>query len=1431
MNSLTKLPLVQYSGMDYDNVIEDIKNIIQENPQWEENWGQFYESDAGVFLTQIMAYIADHLSIKLDYSINEHFITTASQDSNKLKILKLIGYNPSLATASSINVKLELESTIDGKLVFTAERKSTDSVTERSGKIMKIIASDIYGNNITFEAIPFNNETNKFEYFSEYAVEAEIAKATYDTDSNGNLLSLYQGETKQTSFTSNESNAVYFNISDTNVIEDSIRIYDRSTREELYEVKSFIQKEALSENHSIPYVVSKNEDGTIKISFANEKILTSITRRFQAGATIDVFYRVGGGTIGNIPAKFLNKTIKVPLESGGTINVTIYNETIGTGGSEAETADEAIVNGPLSIRTAEKAVSPEDYDIILNKLNNLLKVKTYSNVNVPSAFKTKYGRYLNPQEVFSFILLNKEHVGVPSSKYNQFPWVSLTKENRFNESHTFSTSSFNSRVPTPSLGNKLTLIQDSAAPKLFTNFMVIETDSEIKNNLYVVDEYDNYVINTNLIVKAMKEQSTSSYFTDIPFSLVYSSDDPGYSLATSKQKYLNATYDTVSIDTHAKYLANKWIEEGEAIDIKQYGDIGIVMDDKGLITIDLKADLSTAEKAKDNIYRLLTNPSPTIIPVGYTWLGTAAEAVYRLGIIETINSQVGLGELYNEDISIQYLGAGADANTKVLPAFAELFNGSTFSVPMIFNYNGDSYKMVFTNGIYDTVYDLMLPEVRADSTKDNIIGITAMINYLLSSAGGVNKYDTVGLNWEDGATFLTNLGFKYELVKRYVPNGNNNEYDYTTSIDMYFYSKNENGLMTGENYILIEYKAIGEFDSLIHNLSNVAKETYPDVTSFLPSVIEAANYEIIASIEERNEINNSGNEVNGQFLQIKSPLVGETSSIYFVNITNSPEKDFMRDLYLIKYITETGVISDYSISSNKAKGIKKATLLLEDQTVGYYDGEAIAPYEAGTIIYEHNCINTSIDFDTNVYYTYKTNDNKEIVLGSKYENFYFSGDSAIDESLKSKVTGLLGTSVKTITDTDGKETAELDFDKSNFVVKFTNDEQDTSSIYTINTSLDVIPIDRVTLKTDELIDFSSLDVATHFIFSIDDMITPVSIASGSISSSHVLYELIKIAFENRAASSSEIRDYSKFTDDIIRYDYETRKILCFGNVDKTSAGKISFYSDALSTPLQNINLYKYIFGTSLTNPEFYTLYEAGIPAANRNIISEITGEYSFYPISSESPLNFIYKKNINNVPRYGDYYIAKKITYNSDQTETIDYVLTKTTNSKFQDSSFYIHFVNDRTYTLNPDGTKFLTEEDSINDYLNKYIISGMDTSFAVPYFKTFDIKATIYYNSSFSKSEIKSAIEEKISTNYSIEKMEIGQKIKKSSIYKDIVTVNGVSGVDIDYFGLDASSLTGNVNNELTADFDEILIIHEDETNSSGTKIRGMIFDYEEDE
>jgi hypothetical protein len=71
--NLTELPIIQQTGMDYSTVIEQIKNIIESNKNWKSNWTQFYNSDAGTLLIQLMAWICDNLAIRQDLLYNEGF--------------------------------------------------------------------------------------------------------------------------------------------------------------------------------------------------------------------------------------------------------------------------------------------------------------------------------------------------------------------------------------------------------------------------------------------------------------------------------------------------------------------------------------------------------------------------------------------------------------------------------------------------------------------------------------------------------------------------------------------------------------------------------------------------------------------------------------------------------------------------------------------------------------------------------------------------------------------------------------------------------------------------------------------------------------------------------------------------------------------------------------------------------------------------------------------------------------------------------------------------------------------------------------------------------------------------------------------------------------------------------------------------------------
>lgn len=1453
MNTLTKFPLVQYAGMDYDNALADFRNMVKENPKLSANIGNFYDSDAGMLLAQFNAYLADNLSTRIDTIANESYISTAYQDKNKLRLLKLINYTPAYAKAASVLVKVDLANTVSSDIIFTPIKSTTDSILTRSANILKVLGTNGYGNPITFEAITVDS-LGRPEYFTGFKLKND-GSASYSTEgTSGNPLSLLQGITKQATFISYENNSVFFDLPDTNILHNSIRVFsiiDSIPYEYLY-VKNFIQPDAINTSLPIPYTTSLNENGNTRISFGSEHILTNETRRFSPGTTIYVFYRIGDGSLGNIPVKYLNKNITLPLYNGGTVSVSIYNETAGEGGADAETASEAAINGPMSIRTVEKAVTPEDYDIILNNYGNILKVKTYSSVNVPSAFKTNYGRYLNPQEVISFIVLNKDHYNVPSSEYNHFPWMEMKLENRFNELYNFSNATVNSIASTATINSKLITTSASGSPTLFTNFITIDPIAEIASSLYLSD---GITANTNLIIKLTKEERNEKYFSEMPFTLVYDTVD-----SISKAAYLNSSNTSVELSTNAKYLSSKYLEKpltnnsSVATDVFSYGTIGLVLDEKGLITIDLKAGAPVEALATGKLFRYLSHTAITI-PSEYVWTGTYLDAKYLNGIVETMNSQVAAmcdnGEDYSPLRSVQYIGAGKDSPYSVINGFVSALGvfvegcypipvEDTFSKTMSCDINGSSYKFTFSDTIFnDACLTLLSPAERLLATPTNIIGISAMMNYNLTI--GVYKFDTGADDWEVAPTILIDdIGFSFELVKRFMTDSS---FSYVSMIDMIFFSKTVDGMNpailpeTTPSYIDIDYTLRTGIDaSLIHSLASLA-ESYT-ITEILPEVIKAANYSSCVSVVER-EILSGGNTIWVQYLNIASPLVGKSSSIFFVKTSISGEVDFMNYFYNVQYTTDDGESTEYSITSNKAIGIKKATLLSSNQISSIVNGvELESPYTSGTIIYENNSINTSIDFSENLYYSYKLNNNNTLELGSVYDNYYNTGNSGIDATLKSKVYGLLGSSYKLDTD---EVTEILDIDRSNYIVKLSNVSQNKPSIYAINNSneaLNAIPNDVISITTDEIGEIVVTSDCHYFCFSVDgsdpsgDGSKYFKIDVADCLSSITFFEKIKAFIESRGSIADEDREYYKLVNDIIKYDYDTRKVLRFGNIDKTENGKITFYAYedlGLVSDEDNALLYRSIFGTNVgTNKAFYDLYESDIPEANKyHVRSDPIGVYSFYPTLTV-PITFKYKKIVDNIPRYGDYYIDS--VKNPVSGEYV-YSIVKTSNSTFQDTQFYLNFVNDKTKATKVlgDGSviDYVTEEEEIENYISRYTISGVSNNFLIPLFKTFDIKATVFYNSAYSESEIRSLVTSNVKSAYYVDNRTIGSSISKSSIYSIISSVKGVIGVNVIYFGLNYGT-TANQEYEITANFDEILVLHEDIYDSNRVMIKGLMISYE---
>ena len=124
-----------------------------------------------------------------------------------------------------------------------------------------------------------------------------------------------------------------------------------------------------------------------------------------------------------------------------------------------------------------------------------------------------------------------------------------------------------------------------------------------------------------------------------------------------------------------------------------------------------------------------------------------------------------------------------------------------------------------------------------------------------------------------------------------------------------------------------------------------------------------------------------------------------------------------------------------------------------------------------------------------------------------------------------------------------------------------------------------------------------------------------------------------------------------------------------------------------------------------------------------------------------------------------------------------------------------------------------------------------MDNIFKQPMFGTFDISGRIYYNKAYSSSEVKNNVENAIKEEYSfvtngIVKRDFGEYVIRSKIEKIIHAVAGVEYITLTYFGRDMTDATTAVENEITAEFDEIITVS-DNVVSGAVQTHGVKFDY----
>ena len=401
-NTLIQLPQFSYTSLDFDTIVNDVKALIREHPEYNNEWDDFLESNAGRMVTEITSFIVEKLAARVDWNTRELFVSTATQRQSLINILKLINHRPELPKASKVNIKMKLTKWIEPFDLPTLEQ---------------ILGHDTNGNAVKFECIQLASD-GKPNYSYIHSVDTgTVGNKIYEIFN----IPFYSGVTVSENdiwMEGIDNEEVTLNRNP--VIENSVRVYSFANSKEFVEVKSFISPEAQQNDvplnlKTVPYIIEIDAANKAIIKFGTADLVLTPNK----GERLEIKYRIGGGAKTNIVSNSINMTKTYNI--GGERTTVLYtNPEPATGGADEEDLEVAKLTAPISLRSAEKTVTNEDYVSHLEKLQYVLKVSVIGKENEPTDIYDDYGYFLPSLETWIYIAPNRENWETTSPKlYNE----------------------------------------------------------------------------------------------------------------------------------------------------------------------------------------------------------------------------------------------------------------------------------------------------------------------------------------------------------------------------------------------------------------------------------------------------------------------------------------------------------------------------------------------------------------------------------------------------------------------------------------------------------------------------------------------------------------------------------------------------------------------------------------------------------------------------------------------------------------------------------------------------------------------------------------------------------------------------------------------------------------------------------------------------
>lgn len=382
------LPKIDYDSQDFEEIVTALQTYIKVG--YKEYYNDFFTSNLGQALIELLAYLGDQLNYYLNKRVNNLYIDTVERYDAILRLAQFLGYSPTGPIGARVNVCsrrggassfLEYPELVDDgdRIVISGGAWSGQDYIAGDSIVIDDLTFEVDESVTIYKVLPIGQTESPTLREQRTVIDPDAPASTIDLIE----FFMFEGVTTQDRYTSDGADFQRFESNSASVIQDSWKVRVNAEDWEQATDNTFVKHEVGDKVYTVDYI----EGSKIRITFGDG--VTYAEKPLESDI-INMVYRVGGGFATNISADVLDPNEHSVLgdlypDAGGSSldesilldNVHFLNEDVGAGdlydyggaalyGADRQTLTSIKIEAPQYLKSTNRAITKQDIEVLSN---------------------------------------------------------------------------------------------------------------------------------------------------------------------------------------------------------------------------------------------------------------------------------------------------------------------------------------------------------------------------------------------------------------------------------------------------------------------------------------------------------------------------------------------------------------------------------------------------------------------------------------------------------------------------------------------------------------------------------------------------------------------------------------------------------------------------------------------------------------------------------------------------------------------------------------------------------------------------------------------------------------------------------------------------------------------------------------------------------